>query len=249
MPLIKQERTPQHVVPDGVSKHWSPSQVVARSAAGAYGSAAAVMGLQRNAFILSTSLPYADKFRLHWRLGQVPQLWRTPQPASADLNLDQRRWTVPRQSRNAFKACALALVPQQGPTAYIEGRAPLGEHATALPRPTRPRLIWTRGLHNSNAIFKLWAAEVLERGSTLVISQHVRLYGVGRWSFGEDHEIAISDRYLSWSWEDASQPTVKAVGQLKSRLVSTRVPANPSSVQRGFCMMTVWLVRERKVAG
>ena len=37
-------------------------------------------------------------------------------------------------------------------------------------------------------VFKAWAAEKVGNGSRLVAGQHGGHYGVGRWSFFEDHE-------------------------------------------------------------
>ena len=40
---------------------------------------------------------------------------------------------------------------------------------------------------------------------------------MARWSFLEDHELAVSDRYLSWGWTEPRQPNITPVGQLKGK--------------------------------
>ena len=59
---------------------------------------------------------------------------------------------------------------------------------------------------SADDVFKAWAGEKVEQGSPLVIGQHGGHYGVGRCSFPEDHEIAISDCYLTWGWDQKGQP-------------------------------------------
>ena len=91
------------------------------------------------------------------------------------------------------------------------------DQTRTLPWPTKPKLILTSNSYNSDDLFKAWAAERIEHGAPLVIGQHGGHYGIGRWSFAEDHETTISDRYLSWGWTDPAKPMVTPVGQLKAK--------------------------------
>jgi putative transferase (TIGR04331 family) len=84
-----------------------------------------------------------------------------------------------------------------------------------MPWPKHPKIIWTSNAHISVDVFKAWAAEKAEKGSPLVIGQHGGHYGTGQWSFLEDHELAVSDCYLSWGWSKPGQSKIKPVGQLK----------------------------------
>jgi putative transferase (TIGR04331 family) len=107
------------------------------------------------------------------------------------------------------------LIPLQIPTAYLEGYGDLKKQVSTLPWPQRPRFIFTSNLHISDDVFKAWAAEKVEAGFPLVIGQHGGLYGSGLWFLLEEHEITVSDRYLSWGWEDGSKNNIKPVGNLK----------------------------------
>ena len=214
VPRIERQRpvTP----PNAPAPSRSPGTVT-RTIANWYRAAAAAVSRDQDALLLATSLPYKNELQVQLRLGQVPQLWRTPSPVPAPVDSDRRRWTLNGDNLSEFEACARSLIPGQMPTAYLEGHKQLVEQAAQLPWPRQPRVIWTSGLHNSNEVFKVWAADKVERGSALVIGQHGGHYGVGRWSFLEDHEIAIGDRYLSWGWSSAETPTVRPIGQLKSK--------------------------------
>ncbi len=182
-----------------------------------YARAAGVLPCDQHAFFLSTYLPLRDEMRMHRRLGQMPRLWRSVPPVPVAADGSRRAWRVNGDNRCEFEICARALIPQQIPTAYLEGYGRLVELTAGLPWPKRPKLIWTSNSSSADDVFKAWAAEKVERGSPLVLGQHGGHYGVGRWSFVEDHDTAISDCYLSWGWTEPGQPKVKPVGQLKSK--------------------------------
>lgn len=188
-----------------------------RKLAAGYARAASVLTRDQDAFLLATYLPFRDEMKMHCRLGQMPQLWRPVSPMQVAADASQRQWQVAGESCSEFEICTRTLIPQQLPTIYLEGYAQLVAQIADVPWPKQPKLIWTSNSFNTDDVFKAWAAEKVERGSPLVIGQHGGNYGMGRWSFIEEHEIAISDRYLSWGWSELAQPKVKPVGQLKSR--------------------------------
>lgn len=168
-----------------------------------------------DAFLISTYLPLCDEMRLYKRLGQMPQLWRSVPPIQVPVDRSQRQWVVSGENLSAFESCARALIPQQLPTSYLEGYSQLVEQTKALRWPKEPKLIWTSNSFSEDDVFKAWAAEKVECGSPLVVGQHGGHYGVGRWSFFEDHETTISDCYLTWGWAEPGKPKIKPVGQLK----------------------------------
>lgn len=216
--------------------------------------AASVLTKDHDAFFLATYLPYCDEMRMHWRLGQMPQLWRSVPSVQTAVNWEQRQWVVRGENRSEFEACARALIPRQIPTAYLEGYGQLVEQAAGLPWPRQPKLIWTSNSTLADDIFKAWAASKVAQGVPLVIGQHGGMYGVGRWLFLEDHEMAISDCFLSWGWAEARQPKVRPVGQLVSKgplgvrhakqagvlLVEASVPRQ-SYVMGSFVVSSQWL--------
>lgn len=195
----------------------STKRQMGRSLAAWYARAASILSRDQDAFIFDTSLPLHDEMSMHRRLGQVPQRWPSVPPVKVPVDASQRQWVMPGSSRSEFESCARTLIPLQIPTVHLEGRRQLVRQIEDLPWPRRPAVIWTSNAENGDDVFKAWAAENVERGTPLVIGQHGGHYGVGRWSFNDDHEIAISDRYLTWGWSEPRQPKVKPVGQLTSR--------------------------------
>ena len=188
-----------------------------RTLAGWYAKAAGLLAGERDAFLLATYLPVRDEVRLHCRLGQVPQLWRPVTPIRGVFDQRQRLWILNGESRSGFEACVRRLIPRQIPVLYLEGYAGLMRQTTGLPWPRQPKMIWTTSSEIADDVFKAWGAQKVESGSPLVIGQHGGHYGLGLWSFTEDHQIAISDRYLSWGWSDSACAKILPVGQLKAK--------------------------------
>lgn len=216
VPCAKQER--QAFTP--LKKTLSASswkQKLKRALGGRYATLAGVLARDRDVFFLATYLPLRAEMALQIRFGQVPQFWRPVSPVVAQVDNGQRQWSVDGQSLSEFETCARALIPRQIPSLYLEGYLPLVEQIGALPWPKQPKLIWTSNSHNADDVFKAWAAAKVEQGARLVIGQHGGHYGMGSWSFVEEHEIAISDCYLTWGWSELDKPKIKPVGQLKAK--------------------------------
>ena len=211
-------RAPRQVIQgkSGAATSVSWRQQANHALARRYLRMASALSRERDAFFLSTHLPLFDDLRVQRRLGQMPQRWRPVPVTRIDVDASKRRWVVGGESRSPFEICARVLIPTQIPVVYTEGYDCLIKQSANLPWPKQPKLIWTSNSHNSDDVFKAWAAEKVEQGSRLVIGQHGGQYGMSRWSFTEDHDIAISDRYLSWGWSDRRRK-VKAVGQLKAK--------------------------------
>ena len=168
-----------------------------------------------------------DELRLQWLLGQVPTLARIPQPVSVDSDVESRRWQFGTSSETEFEAMARRLVVEFLPTAYLEGYQALCDQADGLRLPKRPSAIFTSASHFYDDLFKAWCGKRVEDGSSLVIGQHGGHVGIG-WSFPHDHQVDISDRFLSWGWSDSKEPKVQPVGMLKALNLPESGEAEPS---------------------
>lgn len=216
VPCMKQGRT-SVVSMSKIVQATNWKRQIKRALVASYSWTASTLTRDQDAFFLATYLSFHDEMKLYQRMGQVPQIWRSVQPVQVAVDFSRRQWITTGENRCEFEACVRTLIPGQIPIAYLEGYDQLIKQAAGFPWPKRPKLIWTSNAFNSDDVFKIWAAQKVEQGSPLVIGQHGGHYGVGRWSSFEDHEIAISDCYLSWGWNDTRQPKVKALGQLKAK--------------------------------
>ena len=155
------------------------------------------------AMILRSYLPLREELKLQLALGQLPKWWALPRidPAPPDM-ARREHFRLPAGSTDPFLHFAAATVPQQIPTVFLEGYRNLRAAADRLRWPSRPRVIFTSNADYGCAVFQEWAARKAEAGHPLVIGQHGGHAGVARWHLGEDHQVKVADRYLSWGWQD-----------------------------------------------
>ncbi len=170
-----------------------------------------------DAFLITTYLPIVDEIRLYVRLNQFPQLRERVQPINFKVDNNQRKWILPSKNLSGFESLVRSIIPLQLPKIYLEGYSNLIVQTKSLNWPKRPKFIFTSNSHQWDDIFNAWAAQKVENGSPLFIGQHGGHYGTGNWSFAEQHELAISDAYLSWGWKNRNKQNVRPVGMLKRK--------------------------------
>jgi putative transferase (TIGR04331 family) len=172
-------------------------------------------------FFISSYLSIKQDFLLQIKLGQIPKLWRSPPLQKFGYSASARNWslTLPDtqmvEELTDFRALVSSLVPKNIPTAYLEGYPAIKKIASRLPWPRQPKLIFTANCWNSDDLFKIWAAEKTDQGVPLVLGQHGGNYGIALQNFNEELQISISDRFLTWGWEDFAQKKLKSIGILK----------------------------------
>lgn len=166
----------------------------------------------RDAFLIGTYLPFLSEMRLHLRLRQIPQWWKSVLPDKVPLDWQQRNWEMPHHGRSDFERFLLTMIPKQIPAVYLEGYQQLLDQIRRLPWPKSPKLIYTANVLWHDSVSMAYTAEKVEQGTPLVYGQHGGGYGTAKFHFAEEHEIEISDRYLTWGWANESNPNVVPLG-------------------------------------
>jgi putative transferase (TIGR04331 family) len=164
-------------------------------------------------FFLATGLGLKQSFLLQMRLHQLPKLWKSEVVVDCQPDMQKRKWHLPSSQNDSFVNVVTSLLASHIPIAYLEGYQGLRERVAKLPWPKKPRVAFTSTAFNADDVFKAWVAEKVESGTCLVIGQHGGNYGSTRWSFSEEHELAIADVYLTWGWGDGGK--VSPVGNFK----------------------------------
>lgn len=166
-------------------------------------------------FFISSYLGIKQDLLLQAKLGQLPKIWRTVPVPTAPVDPHARRWDLPALNSARFPSLARKLISKHIPTVYLEGYQNLVDLTASLPWPKRPKCIFTSNAFISDDVFKVWAAEKTESGTPMVIGQHGGNYGMALWSFTEDHQIAIADRFLTWGWSESGPSKISPVGNFK----------------------------------
>lgn len=210
VPITDVARPVSHAATPTISTTGLKHRLAAR-----YARIASYFVRDRDALLIRTYLPSLSALQLQLRLRQVPQIWDAPSAIRVPIDLRQREWALDIPSATAFETVALALIPKQIPALYLEGYRRLSEHVERLPWPRRPRLIFTSNVLWHDTVSAAYTANKVSEGVRLVYGQHGGGYGVAAFTWAEEHEVAISDKYLTWGWDDASKPTIEPLGILK----------------------------------
>jgi len=166
-------------------------------------------------FFMYPYLPWITNFRLQLRLGQFPKLWRAQPIPEENIDCKIRESLFSQDVESTFVQVARKMISLHIPIVYLEGYEKLLSAAHQLPWPKYPTTIFTSISYSNDDLFKIWSADKVEKGVPLVIGQHGGLFGMTLFSFHEEHQIKIADKWLSWGWTDVERPQIIPIGNIK----------------------------------
>ncbi len=165
-------------------------------------------------------LPPWKLLALQLKLHQWPTYTRRIWPPEVAPN-PRVRETWPRQATgDALRDALHTAVGRHLPTCYLEGYRAAETAAEELGFPTSPEVIVSANAYFSDDLWKIWASSRVQSGSRLIAMQHGGHYGVGLDSPFEDHELAISDKFLTWGWSSDDSP--KAIPSPAQKLLALK---------------------------
>ncbi len=164
-----------------------------------------------DAVIRDTHLSRANEVLLQLSLGQVPQLWRSPQPIATAVDTVRRERLIEVSGADGFERFARALLCEALPTCYLEGYLSLHDAVEASPWPAKPKFIFTASSFDIDEGFKLWTALKSAQGVAYFAGQHGANYGSHLYLQTKyAPELTASDAFLTWGWTDGTPKTVPA---------------------------------------
>ena len=188
-------------------------------------------------FLYSSFLTKKDEAYLQIKLGQIPSFWEYVPSPKLQFNLNSRQWTLLSSNNSVeFSSFLRTLIPKHIPTNYLEGYESLVSLTGKLPWPKKPKAIFTATGFFHDDIFKAWLAKKTEEGVPFISAQHGGQYGIGSWFFWEDHQITISDYFLTWGWSQQGQSKIIPIGNLKGYSQSYTLKKTGSAILVGIAM-------------
>lgn len=160
-----------------------------------------VFGKKDQYFLIKSYIPRLYEIWLQIRLGQIPKFWHSRKfivaiPASSKCRVRNHR---PLGRLDSFEALAQYMILRHIPYAFLESYTDLLALSHAQNWPRNPNVIFTSNSYSGDDVFKIWAAERVEKlKSKLIIGQHGGNFLIGKWVFMEDHQLKICDKFLSW---------------------------------------------------
>jgi len=178
----------------------------------------AFVSKHNSSFFISSYLPLKTDLKLQLKLGQLPTVWRSQPCPKVPVNSVKRNdinWGC-FDVHDEFSEVVAKLIPKHLPTAYLEGYEKLRSYPDKFGWSDSPKVIFTSNAYLSDDIFKQWAAEKTEKSTPLIIGQHGGHFGMNPFSFHEEHQINVADKWLSWGWTDPKRPQITKIGNLKA---------------------------------
>jgi putative transferase (TIGR04331 family) len=158
-----------------------------------------------DAFISDSYLPKGEDFKLQILLGQIPQIWLSPDidysgqfDKACRHSLTQK---VQRKSPDRLEKILFAMVFELLPICYLEGFKSLAAMVDKQSWPRHPKFIFTSNGFDTNEAFKLWTAAKVDAGYQYIVGQHGNNYGTSRYMYPSVEE-STADKFLTWGWSD-----------------------------------------------
>ena len=157
--------------------------------------------------IIDSCLGLSFDTKLYLSMKQVPRFWKSPPSPLIPPNQKDRKLFkdyfigICKNGEDSFYNFLVKMIGDQVPTIYLEGYSDLLRLVASLNWPLNPKGLLTSNAFQFDDAFQAYAAEKTENGTKLVIGQHGGFYGIGRKVVGEEHQVRISDRFISWGWQ------------------------------------------------
>ena len=173
--------------------------------------------------ILNSGINSKDLALLNGMLWQVPiiRIVQHHNRVSKPNLLLRKKLSANISSGSRFSVFLTEQLTTQIPRIYLEDFN-WAVNRGFLSYPKNPESIITGYGFLDDDIFKIWAAEQIEKGAKLSIFQHGGQFGIRLFDQTEDHQFAISDRFYSWGWEGDNSRKIVPMSAPKLSL-ATRV--------------------------
>ena len=125
------------------------------------------------------------------------------------------RTTVPKKYTK-FISLLERMIPMYIPKSYLEGFKFIQQLPSNHNWPTSVKTIVTATAIYNDEVFKIWAASESEKGAKLILAQHGGNYGTSLFHSREEHELSISDKYLTWGWRKEGFRNIEPIGNFRN---------------------------------
>ena len=171
--------------------------------------------------VVGSYLPFFKALKFQLKIRKIPY-FGSPIIDTGEVCVDEkiRKQLLTGYKEDGFIGFLVELLPTLIPSLYVENFSYVrGEVLRKFPR--KPQIIFTANSYHGDEAFKIWAAEKTSEDVPLLIGQHGGLFGAGALNQSQDHQIKISDKFISWGWSGRSK---NKISNLPSLQLSGRSP-------------------------
>jgi putative transferase (TIGR04331 family) len=155
-----------------------------------------------------TYLGLKNEIKLNLKYNQLPTVFIN-KVFKKNINFNLRKTlNLNYAPQNLFEEFIVANIFKNLPTEFIENYNEIEKYIKKSNLPSDPSLIMSARSIATDNIFVRYIATQKERGCKFIYGQHGGAYGHIKFSWAEEHEIKISDYYLTWGWKLKDEPKV-----------------------------------------
>ena len=160
-------------------------------------------------------VPYSKLFRLQFKLGQLPYIGeKSISSSNRKTDFDKRKKINLSRTNEKFSDFLNNQIINFIPRIYLENFEEI-KNKVLNKFPKNPKLIVTANAYQSNDSFKIWAAYNTQRKVPLIIHQHGGTFGLSKYNQTETHQLKISDKFISWGWNNQKFNNIINLSALK----------------------------------
>ena len=202
----------------------------------------------KSSLIISSYLSKIDEIILSLKLFQLPLFSNIHTIKKNSPDIGQRKWILNIGKSSDFEKFILNIIPNQLPSAYLEGYSSLNKKLVDLNWPKYPKSIFTSNSIYGDELFKHYTG--IHSKSKLIVGQHGGSYGISKINFTEYHELSIADKYISWGWTKNSKiyplGQINPIPKIKSNKTKLLILCNSnprySYYMQSYTLSSQWLL-------
>ena len=153
--------------------------------------------------IYSSYMGAWNEFKLSVKLNQFPIFKIEKNKFFSQKKIDKnlrKKLDDKISSSNKFESFVINSLKDFFPKVFLENFVDLKNFTLDSNLPKNPKKVISANALWYDSFFMFYTARLMENGTKLIYAQHGGAYGIAKYSWPEEHEKRISDKYLSWGW-------------------------------------------------
>ena len=147
-------------------------------------------------------VPFYKLVSLQFKLGQLPYIGeKSISSSNRKTDFIKRKKINLSRTNEKFSEFLNNQIINFLPRVYLENFDEI-KNKVLNKFPRNPKLIATSNAYQANDSFKIWAAYHVQLKVPLIIHQHGGTFGISKYNQTETHQLKISDKFISWGWNN-----------------------------------------------
>ena len=169
-------------------------------------------------FFLNSYFSKIDELKLGMKNKFIPYFFNLKKLKKYDVDIKKRMFTIEHKRENKFDFFLLNIIVSQIPKVYLEGFRSLAHEVNSLKWQKNPKFIFSSNSFWLDDLFKYYTIKNKFNNIPLYTGQHGGNFGVAKLNWQELHQLAISDKFISWGWSNKkNKKKISPIGKISHK--------------------------------